>query len=702
MSDTGGQRHASDGFGVSFAPLADDAGVLVTDPIERHRFRLFTSTSPSLSPADPSALRFPVADAVRFVTEYVDLPSVVSVYVRDGDGGMLAEAAHFADESFDAGTYELELCAPMKLYLRVEGAVAVTADAARTRIAFDGPTEVLVGGRSHHERPATTVTTTGDPTDVMRVLSTFSSALKTTSVERSYPTLRGHPPLVEVGDAVSIPEGLTTPSTGVTIELPPTLKHAYVAAPLAYYLGADLVPGGAPRIVTDEGFEHRLETPRGFEREVERVLKQTFLFDCLVRTEGYYRVDLHERTAVEPRVDLDLAALYDASLAERLASTLSVPYRTVRDQIPEWKLTTHVAPRPDNVELLPFAVNDLAVVRTPQATAVPTSEVQSTAVGEFFRAGDGEVRSSAATTSRAYVQPESTDSLEQAWMGHGTPLGASKTTKAAFRNRLDRSPAPDSIDIAVVCNDARMVDERDVVDGVYGSRDELPFDVTVSYDLTVDGLQDLLTTDAEFLHYIGHIDAEGFECADGRLDATVLDDVGPDAFLLNACQSYEQGVALVDAGAVGGIVTLSDVVNSGAVEMGKTLARLLDRGFPLGNALDVAGDDSAIGSQYAVVGDGGFAIAQSQSGVPNVCVVRRVDDDRFELEYRAFPTTDRGMGSLIIPYLETNETHYLSSGTIDTFELSRDELAQFLSLEVTPVVVENELRWSDELDVASL
>jgi hypothetical protein len=287
-------------------------------------------------------------------------------------------------------------------------------------------------------------------------------------------------------------------------------------------------------------------------------------------------------------------------------------------------------------------------------------------------------------------------------MGHGTPLGASKTTKAAFRNRLDRSPAPDSIDIAVVCNDARMVDERDVVDGVYGSRDELPFDVTVSYDLTVDGLQDLLTTDAEFLHYIGHIDAEGFECADGRLDATALNDVGPDAFLLNACQSYEQGVALVDAGAIGGIVTLSDVVNSGAVEMGKTLARLLDRGFPLGNALDVAGDDSALGSQYAVVGDGGFAIAQSQSGVPNVCVVRRVDDDRFELEYRAFPTTDRGMGSLIIPYLETNETHYLSSGTIDTFELSRDELAQFLSLEVTPVVVENELRWSDELDVASL
>jgi hypothetical protein len=683
--------------------LSDDTGVLVVDPVERQRFRLFTPADPALEPADPSTLRFPVDTAARFVTERIDLPSVRSVYVRDDEGRMLAEAAHFADESFDRGTYELELCTPMKLYLRVEAAVAVTADATRTRIAFDGPTEVVVGGRSLHEQPAATVTTTDDPTDVMRALSTFSSALKTTSVERSYPTLRGHPPLVERGDALSIPDGLTTPATGVTIELPPSLEHAYVAAPLAYYLGADLAPGTAPRIVTETGFEHRLDTPRGFEREVERVLKQTLLFDCLVRTEGYYQVDLHERAAVEPHVDLDLAALYDAPLADRLAATLSVPYSVVREQVPEWKLTTHVAPTPDNVALFPFVVNDLAVVRTPEATAVSASEVQATATGEFFRAGDaGPVRSAAGDTGRAYVQPETTDSLEQAWMGDGTPLGASKTTMQAFRNRLDRSPSPDSIDIAVVCNDREMIDERDVVDEVYGSRDELPFDVTMSYDLTTGELREALTVDTEFLHYIGHIDADGFECADGRLDATSLDEAGADAFLLNACQSYEQGIALVDAGAIGGIVTLSDVVNSGAVGMGKTLARLLNRGFPLGSALDVAGDDSALGSQYTVVGDGGFAIAQSENGVPNVCFVRGVGDDRFELEYKAFPTNDRGMGTLILPHLEENRTHYLSSGSVDTFELSRDELGRFLSLEEVPVVVENELCWSSELDVSSL
>jgi hypothetical protein len=704
MSHPGEALH--DGFGVSFSPLTDDPGVLVTDPIERQQFRLFTPSTPSLAPADPAALRFPVDDAVRFVTERVDLPSVIAVYVRDDSGEMLAEAAHFADESFDAGTYGLELCAPMKLYLRVEGAVSVTADATRTRIAFDGPTEVILGGRSHHEQPATTLTTTDDPVDVMRALSTLSSALKTTSVERSYPTLRGHPPLVERGDALSIPDGLTTPDTGVRIELPPSLDHAYVAAPLAYYLGADLVPGDRPRITTETGFEHRLDTPRGFEREVERVLKQTFFVDCLVRTEGYYTVDLHERAAVESDVDLDFAALYDAPLAERLEATLAVPYETVRDHVPEWKLTTHVAPTPDNVELVPFVVNDLAVVRTPQSTSLSASEVQATATGEFFRSGDAEtVRSAAADAGRAYVQPESTDSLEQAWLGAGTPLGASKTTKQAFRNRLDRSPAAETIDIVVVCNDERMVAERDVVDEVYGSREELPFDVTVEYGRTVAEFRETLTTDADFLHYIGHIDADGFECADGRLNATALEEVGPDAFLLNACQSYEQGIALVDAGAIGGIVTLSDVVNSGAIEMGQTLARLLNRGFPLGNALDIAGDDNTLGSQYVVVGDAGFAIAQAESGVPNVCHVQAVDgdgDDRFELEYRAFPTSDRGMGTLIIPCIETNDTHYLSAGTVDTFELSRNELVRFLSLEDVPVVVENELRWSSELDFDSL
>jgi hypothetical protein len=684
---------------VSFSALDDDDGLLVADPIERRQFRLYTPDGVTPRPADPDRFRFPVDAAVAVETGEFALPSVVATYVRDADGGMLAEAEHFADESFTDGSYELELCAPVKLYVRVEGDVSVVADAARTRIRFDDARTVYVGARSHHDNPAATVTTTGEPRDVMRAVSTFGSALKTTSPERSYPTLRGHPPLLELGEELSIPPGLEPPSD-VTVEVPPDLASVYVVSPLSYYLGARVVPGSVPRVVAG-GFEHRLDSARGVEREVERVLKQTFLLDCVTRTEGYYRVDLHEREALTERVDLDLPALYEASSAERLRAYLSVPYDDLRDLVPEWKLTTHVAPTADNVELLPFASDDLAVVKTPDATPVATSDVQSAAAGAFFR-DDSFTRGGATDADRSYVQPEATDSLEQAWVGEGTPVGASKATTAAYRNRVARSPSDGDIGITVVCNDPRMAVERDVVDAVYGSRQEVPFEVDRHYALDRAELREVLTAETDYLHYIGHIDEAGFECADGKLDATTLESVGTDAFLLNACQSYDQGGALVDGGAIGGIVTLSDVVNAGAVEMGRTLARLLNRGFPLQSALEIARGESAVGSQYTVVGDGGLSIAQAESGTPLLYELGAGEDAEFELAVRAFPTSDRGMGSLVIPYLESNETHFLTSGELDTFELDADELRSFFALEDAPVRVAGELQWSMSLDLSDL
>ncbi|MFB6131045.1 MAG: hypothetical protein ABEJ28_09520 [Salinigranum sp.] len=672
--DLGGGAPGRERLEIAFDTPAEGTGLVVTDQIERHQCRLWTPEAVTPEPADPARLRFPT----------------------DADGEMLAQAEHFSHEEFPPATYSLELCGSVKIYLRVESGVTVSSDAMQTSIEFDAPTAVLVGARSHHERPAATITTTDDPREMMVGVSAFGSALKTTSPERSYPTLRGHPPLLELGDHTHVPRGLESPDTGVTIELPADYRHLYVAAPLAYYLGAEVVEGDDPLLVTDRGFEHGLDSLAGFEREVERVLKQTFFFDCLTRTEGYYKVSLHEREAIEPKIDFDFADLYERSLAEQLETYLSVPYTTVESLLPEWKLTTHVEPTAENAELLPFVTNDLSIVRTPRGASVSSSEVQATAAGEFFR--DGFTRGAAAEPARSYVQPEASESIEQAWVGDGTPIGASKTTPQAYRNRLARPPADGDIDITVVCNDPKMLRERDIVEEVYGSREELPFDVRMYYDLTVEEFSSILTTETDFLHYIGHIDHEGFQCADGKLDATTFEDVGMDSFLLNACQSYEQGETLVDAGAIGGIVTITEVINSGAVEMGGTLARLLNRGFSLRSALRVASGDSVIGNQYGVVGDGGFAITQPEGGFPNVCIVHGAGDG-FELEYKTFTTSEIGIGSLVIPHIQENHRHYLSSGVADRFELSREELEQFLSLEETPVIVNNELYWSDSLTV---
>jgi hypothetical protein len=318
-------------------------------------------------------------------------------------------------------------------------------------------------------------------------------------------------------------------------------------------------------------------------------------------------------------------------------------------------------------------------------------------VEEFLRAGEAFTRSaSESATVEDVVSPERTDSLEQAWVGAETPFGASKATTKAYQNRLGRTAKEGDIDITVVCNDPEMASEEGVVDDAYGDRDELPFDVTLERGLSTEELRTTLEVDHDFLHYIGHIDAEGFRCPDGYLDARELDAVGLDAFLLNACTSYEQGMTLIEAGSIGGIVTLSDVINSGAVRIGRAVARLLNRGFPLNVALDIARDESLVGSQYTVVGDGGFAITQAESLTPLLYELER-DGDEFTVELYGYPTSQFGMGTVLTPFLEGSTESYLNSGKIDSFTLDVDEARQFLERENVPTRVDGQLRWSSDL-----
>jgi hypothetical protein len=60
------------------------------------------------------------------------------------------------------------------------------------------------------------------------------------------------------------------------------------------------------------------------------------------------------------------------------------------------------------------------------------------------------------------------------------------------------------------------------------------------------------------------------------------------------------------------------------------------------------------------------------------------------------------MGSMVMPYTEQNEKYFLSSGEIDTFTMTKEELRQFLALEEIPVRIDGELQWSHSIDVAAL
>jgi len=685
---------------LAFETFDELPGLEIVDRIERLRYKLRTSDPVSPTETSTDDILFPVDRAVRVTTSELVLPTAVGVCVRDSSGEMLANVDHLESESLGEGTYILELSAQIKTYITVEGPVDITSDLVEVRIEFGGHREMVLGANSSHDRPAATVTTSDNPVDVMAAVSTFGSALKTTSPERSFPFNRGHPPAVSLGSSLEIPEPIRRPETGIRLEIPADYDAIYTVAPLAYYLGAEVVPGRTPQLVTDTGFEQRLGGPDGFERGVEQTLKQIFLLDCVTRTEGVHKVELRERNELDGRLGLDWQRLYDCPLAEQVATYLEIPYTLVRDQVPQWRLTVHVKPESSTVEQLPFVVNDLAIVRSVSSpstrpaggTAHPTTDG-----GSITRSAT----EAPSTNDTDYVEPSSADSLEQAWIGDSIPIGASKLTPEAFRNRLDLEPTDGDISITIVLNDSRMNEERDLVNRAYGDRETLPVDVTVRRDLAVAELREQFQQENHFFHYIGHTEEDGFNCSDGKLNVATLEETGVDAFLLNACNSYRQGLHLIEAGAVGGIVTLNEILNEGAVRIGEMVARLLNAGFPLRAALTIAREESVLGGQYIVAGDGGMTVTQAASRTPNLLKIRK-DGDGFDLDIKMYSTDDAGLGTIYMPHLRENSEYFLNSGSTASFHVSREELFEFLKLEDVPVRNNGDLYWSSSVSIDEL
>jgi hypothetical protein len=687
---------------MEFDTLDRRSGLALFDPVENVRFELYTEEPPSIEPAETAGFYFPIDAAVGFETAAIEVPNHLSVVVRTQDGSIVTDATTFDGLCLPFDAYLLEVqSTPMKLYISVESSLSLDHGETSAMIRFDERRRVRIGARSFHDRPAGTITATDDIEDTMAALSLLGSALKTTSCERSFPTLRGHPPVIEFGESFDVPSGIERPETSVELVVPPERRYVYPAASLAYYLGAELVAGDAPRLRVGE-FEHSLSGPDGYEAAVNRTLRQVFFLDCLTRTEGYYPVELHERKQVEPLSDLGFAALYDQPLAKQLPDYLSIPFETLRPHVPDWHLTTDVVPTAETLPALPYFANELSLLRTPRNPATYTSRPKPKMFDEFTRAAAVAAGDFTRSTDDTWdwgedelFQLESADTIEHAWVGNGYPIGANKVSIESLRQRVDYTTPDDSaLKVHVVCNDVAM-DEENVVGQFYGLRDFVAFDVSIHEETTTDELATLFGSDADFIHYIGHVDDDGFHCTDGWLDANTLPEVNVDAFLLNACRSYRQGATLVEKGSKGGVVTLAEVINSSATKIGRSLARLLNCGFSLRSALSIAKEELAGGVEYITVGDGGVTLCQSESGTPMMYRVAR-DGDEFLLEHCAFPTSNFGLGSVTSSGIEESGIRYLASKSFAEFKLSKEEFKKALQLELLPVKIDKSLYWSDE------
>ena len=367
--------------------------------------------------------------------------------------------------------------APIVIYLSINSAVTILKGADSIRFLFDETVFIRVGSRSFHESPEGTVTVSGNAQDTMRALSTFGSALKMITPDRAHPTLRGHPPLVELGNEFHVPDHIQPPDTDVHLELPLTNKKVFPAATLAYYLGAEVIPtGGTPKLVAGN-FEYSLLSDCTYEETLHRVLRQVVFLDCIVNTKGIIKSNLKEGDKARDVLDFDLLDVYERSLPNQLETYLSVPYDTISEYVPTWTLTTDVTPVSQHAAVLPFLAFDLSQIRSAPVRSVEQTISQPQMLDDFYRTGSSQHRQSNVDTdfyrstgsqasTEKIVHPNPVDTREQAWVGDGFPLGANKLTVDTLKRRFNHTMLNEpGISIRVVCNDAGMSDE--IVEKLY-------------------------------------------------------------------------------------------------------------------------------------------------------------------------------------------------------------------------------------------
>ena len=708
-------------------PLFGADGIHIQDPIENATASLETDRPVDPERADTDIFEYPVTTAIAFETTSLRTPRPKGIWVRDTAGNVVSEIMPTDDpEAFSADEYAIEFSSlGMKVLALVDTGFTVIPRDDAMELLFDPDSRIVVGVMSRHKQPAQTVTTTRTPQGVMEAMSVFGNGMKTWSPERTFPNRRGSPPLVEFGDVSAFDAGHTPPDTEVVIRVPAEYEWVYPVAPLAHWLGATVQPGEAAILETN-GETHRLGTAAGyaarspriaFEHHVRDILQYTFLIETAMRR--YLDEDPPTRGRVEAAgLGLDLDALYDRPLAERLARQLkALPLPDVEDVLerPDWQLTADVEPRADEATILPFLARDLAVVRAmpesrlnrlASATGRGTATSKDTGM-DGGSAGGGDVSALASQTPTVESGTEqvvrslpNSTSLSHAWAGQRVAEGAASLSTESYLRRLENL-ADDTLQISidVVINDEEMAAEEDVLE-LYGSRPELMLGVTAHKQLTTDELAEVLESDTDFLHYVGHVEEAGFRCQDGYLDVESVTSVGPDMFLLNACSSYEQGQLLVENGAIAGVVTLREVISKAATVIGKRYAELLNAGFPIGAATDLIRETKVLANQYTVVGDGNATLVQPGGATTAVEKLSLAADGGFRVEGTVYASWNLDVGSFY--RLHYNGKRMVIPNRWGPVSVSEEELAMAMDRWMFPIVANETFYWSDEVSVAEL
>ncbi len=584
--------------------------------------------------------------------------------------------------------YIIEIDSHVKIYAFIDSTIKIKCNgSADISLEFDKETEIIFGVRSYHKRPEFTIKVTRDLGDIANAISLLSSSMKTDTCERSYPTLRGHPPLIEISDHFEVPDNLKKFSSDVEICVPEKLEYLYTVAPLAYYLIAD-IRFGEPKIVSN-GFEHYFPKLPNFEDEVNWILQKIFFLDCLVRSAGLYKLNLKELKVVKD-LELDINELYYRNIRRQLPIYLNISDEKLKDHMPKWHLSSYVKPQFQSLKSLPFLLNNLSLIYLPKYEPISEREIIKLSLQEFFR---GNLFDNA--NDKIIGRPFLKESQNHLWVSDEVAIDSTKSNEEAFFNQLKyNGKEKKKIEIGLVLNDAKMVEEKESVKDIYKIRKDIPLKTKIFEFLSKEELSDLFARGFDLVHYIGHCD-NGFVCNDGSLRVREIESNNTPAFFLNACKSYEEGEDLIKKGSVAGIVTLFRVCNEEALKIGYNFSRLLSIGFSIGKAIELARLSSIYGRDYLVLGNSEYYLMQNPSF--NISFIYEIEDLGDEVNLEVQTSNFLGIGSFFYPYINQKNRFYLI-GNKARFNTKKEALKEIMTSKIAPLIYEDRLHWTDELD----
>ena len=588
-----------------------------------------------------------------------------------------------ADGIGDAGVRgTIRTAAGVTAALAIEGPATVADRPGGVEVSLGEPRPVAIGVRPR-ERDRT-MTVPGTPEGVAAALTYASAAHETTTPARSNPATRRPAPAIARGEEIEVPGAVRSrrADTGIELRVPRDLDALFVLAPLAHYLGArvSVESREAPVLLApDVGVRHELAPLPRLQADAAALLYRSVVLDCLVRTAG----DGPAGPSVDrlSAVGIDPARVGSRGVAGRLAAYLDAPFGTIEDDLPAWHLSVYAAPDPDRVTALPYVLDRLAFVYLADATPLEDEERLRRSLDDFYRGRT--------VPTVDPILPDLDRGRVHGWLAEGVPIEAFTLLPEARVNRLAGPPPGGSADVTLVVNDGEMSREGATIRRAYDDRSDV--DLRVEHGLDRAALAEALRRPTDLCHYVGHCEEAGLRCVDGHLSAADLERSGARAFFLNACGSYHEGTALVEAGSVAGAVTLRPVLDDQAWRVGAAFARLLARGFAIERALRIASRRSIANKDYAVVGDGAYTpCGTGRSGGAIARITRAGDRFRVTVEHGSVRSTPTYHPALV------GESPCLA-GTERSAAMSRGELCGFLDGLAIPAVYEDQYYWAPDL-----